>query len=244
MVSVLAYSKTEQDIVALRAVARELIATISEDDWEIRQISTVEGLREYLAGNPLIHLVIYDISDKASLDLLLELRKAYQQARIMILADISISPMEYIKPGLKASSLLLKPWTREQAYEVLRDFFEEYLAFSERGKDGTESFYVVETKEGTFNIPFEQIYFFEAREKKVYVCIGKEEFGFYTTLDKLKESLPEYFIRCHRSFIVNTKKIRKIMLSQNIVYLSEGFDVPLSRSYRATLKGMISNGTE
>lgn len=238
MVSVLAYSKIAQDVNELRSTAREVIAQISEDYWEIKQISAFEELRKYLSEKPLVHLIIYDICDKSSLEFLLEIRKVYYQARIMILADTSVSPMEYIKPGLRASSLLLRPWTRQQAYNVLYDFFGEFIEFSEREKSDGHDFYVIETREGTINIPFNQIYFFEAREKKIYVCTGKEEYGFYTTIDKLTEELPDDFIRCHRGFIVNSKKIKKIALSQNIIYLSDGFDVPLSRSYKATLKGM------
>lgn len=235
MVSVLTYSKIKQDLVQLRSIAREVIAQISEDRWEIKQIYVFEELQKYLSEKPIIHIIIYDICDKISLEFLLEMRKVYDQTRIMILADTTVSPMEYIKPGLRASSLLLRPWTLQQAYNVLYDFLTDYIEFWERKKGGQE-FWVVETRVGTINIPFEQIYFFEARGKKIYVCTGKEEYGFYSVMDRLTEELPDNFIRCHRGFIVNTKKIRKIALSQNMIYLSDGFVVPLSRSYKATLR--------
>lgn len=239
MVSLLTYSKTEQDAAALKKAAKELIAKVSEDYWEIRQIFSLEDLREYLSDMPLIHLLIYDICDSASMEFLWEIRRAYKQTMVMIVADTSVSPMAYIKPGLRASSLLLKPWTMEQMHDVLHEFFAEYLTAAEEEQDGTQSVYVAETKEGTINIPYEQIYFFEAREKKIYVCAGKEEFGFYSTIDKLARELPTYFVRCHRGFIVNRKKIRRLALSQNTLYLSDGFDVPLSRSYKAAIKEMV-----
>lgn len=234
----MAYLKTKQDIAELNRIAKDLIAKISEDDWEIKLIYSIKELQVYLSQAPLVHLIIYDICDRASLEYLPDVRGRYPQSRLMVLADTSISPMEYIRPDLKVSSLLLKPWTKQQAYDVLHGFFSEYLAYSEdEKKEGTHS-YVVETKEGLVTLPYDQIYFFEAREKKVYVCIGKEEYGFYSSIDKLSNKLPEYFVRCHRGFIVNTKKIRRIALSQNVIYLSDGFDVPLSRSYKAALKGL------
>lgn len=238
MVSVLAYSKTKRELDELVSLSRELIARISEDYWEIKQISDSRELWDHLREKPLVNLIIYDVCDKSSMEILMQIRRQYRQSRIMILTDTSISPMEYIRPDLQISSLLLRPWMKQQALNVLRDFFEEYLNSCENGKNSGDSIYRIETKEGTISIPYDQICFFEAREKKIYVCLGKEEYGFYSTIDKLEEILPDYFARCHRSFIVNTKKIRKIVLSQNIIYLNNGFDVPLSRSYKAAMKGM------
>ena len=234
----MAYLKTKRDIAKLNPMAKDLIAKISEDKWEIKQISSLQELQEYLMENPLVHLIIYDICDRWSLEYLPLIRKSYPPWWVMVLADVSVSPMEYVRPNLRVNSLLLKPWEKQQAYDVLFDFFSEYLAYAvNEKKEGLHS-YVVESREGTIHLPYDQIYFFEAREKKIYVCTGKEEYGFYSSIDKLSEELPDYFMRCHRGFIVNTKKIRKVVLSQNIIYLSDGFEVPLSRSYKAVLKGM------
>ena len=244
MVSVLTYLKTEQESVVLESIARDLIARISEDYWEIKRISTLEDLQDCLREKPLIHLLIYDICEKESLEFLAEIRKLYPHAHLMVLADVSVSPMKYIRPDLKVSSLLLKPWIKQQACDVLYEFLEEYCEESEGKRGQNNDFHVIETREGIINIPYEQIYFFEAREKKIYVCTGKEEYGFYSSIEKLLGELPSHFARCHRGFIVNTKKIRKIVLSQNIIYLQDGFDVPLSRSYKAALRGMGRNGSE
>jgi DNA-binding LytR/AlgR family response regulator len=156
----------------------------------------------------------------------------------MLLADTSISPMKYMRPDIRADSLLLKPWTKQQARSVLKSFLKSYITFAAEEDDTHENSYAVETKDGTTHIPYEQIYFFEAKQKKVYVCIGKEAYGFYGTIDKLIDELPDNFIRCHRGFIVNKNKIDKVALSQNIIYLDDGFDVPLSRSYKSLFKGM------
>lgn len=68
------------------------------------------------------------------------------------------------------------------------------------------------------------------------MCIGNEEFGFYHTIDGLEKELPEQFVRCHRGFIVNSTKIRKVALPQNLLYLTDDFEVPVSRSYKAEVK--------
>lgn len=124
-------------------------------------------------------------------------------------------------------------------YEI---FFCEYIrdAFGDRRDQGASL--LLESREEKISIPLERIYYIEAMEKKVYVCTGAEEYGYYSTLDKLENDLPDNFVRCHRSFIVNTDKIKKVALSKNTIYLAEEYEVPLSRSYKAKLKGLRYDG--
>ena len=56
-----------------------------------------------------------------------KLRKSYREMQLMVIADMATSPMAYMKPGIMASSLLLRPWTKEQAKEVLKEFFQAYI---------------------------------------------------------------------------------------------------------------------
>lgn len=233
MVSMAAYDENRAELDELKAVTKELAARLSDDRWCIEQIFSLKQLRTCLERTPLLDMFLYDVTRFEALDYLRQIRRAYRTAGLLILADRNTSPMTYMKPDIHADSLLLRPWSREQAWEVLEEFIREYLEVSQGTK---EQFYVIDTKEGSVRIPYDKIYYFEAREKKIYVCAGKEEFGFYHTIDKLADELPEQFIRCHRGFIVNSLKIRKIMLSQNLIDLADGFEVPLSRSYKADLK--------
>ena len=66
--------------------------------------------------------------------------------------------------------------------------------------------------------------------------LKKRELAFYETIEHLAERLPEQFVRCHRSFIVSKKRIRKVMLSKNLIELEQGMEVPLSRSYKSAFK--------
>lgn len=237
MVSMAAYDENTIELEKLKTVTRELAARLSEDRWKIEQISRLEQFRTYIAGSPLLDLLLYDVSGAGALDYLRQLRKEYRTAGLLLLADKKLSPMAYLRPDIQADSLLLKPWTEEQVWEILEEFIREYLEAIQRESGPGEQLYIIETKEGKISIPYDKIYYFEAREKKICVCTGREEFGFYHTIDKLKEELPEQFIRCHRGFIVNSFKIRKIMLSQNTICLADDFEVPLSRSYKADIKG-------
>ena len=55
-------------------------------------------------------------------------------------------------------------------------------------------------------------------------------------MDHLEELFREKFVRCHRSFLINEKLIKKVMLSKNCIILSNGVEIPLSRSYKDSIK--------
>ncbi len=66
--------------------------------------------------------------------------------------------------------------------------------------------------------------------------LKKQEMAFYETMEHLEERLPDYFVRCHRSFIVSRQRIRKVMLSKSLIELEQGMQIPLSRSYKPAFK--------
>jgi len=238
MISTLTYNENQKELQSIVTAIKDLIAYVSEEEWRMMTASLPEEILKYLDEVSIMDFLVYDVRNRESIENLRRLKSVYKDTSLCLIADTTMSPMEYMKPDILASSLLLRPFSSDKAKEVFSEFFQSALKV--RGnEDQRKHFFVVESREGTIQVPYDQIMFFEARNKKIYVCTNKEEFGFYTTIEQLEEELPEGFVRCHRGFIVNTDKIRKVQLSQNIIYLTDGFDVPLSRSYKAVVKDLV-----
>lgn len=178
-------------------------------------------------------MACYDVSAKGSIDLLERIRRQYKETLLLLIAEPSMSPMEYIRPSILASSLLLRPITGDRLMDNLSELWEQY---QEKNSGEEEESLVIETREGKTFVPFSKIYYFEAREKKIYLRLKKQELTFYDTLEHLAERLPESFVRCHRSFIVSRNRIRRVMLSKNLIVLEQGMEIPLSRSYKPAFK--------
>ena len=114
------------------------------------------------------------------------------------------------------------------------EFISSYM--ERKNEEHSGKSYVIESKEGRTILPYHDIYYLEAREKKIFLRTLNEEYGFYSTMEQLEKELPDTFLRCHRSYIVNMDKVEKIMLSHNQILLVHGFNIPLSRSYKPMLK--------
>lgn len=224
------------EIKKLKTAVSDVVAGLTDEYWDTKFFSALEESREYLKSEPLVDFACWDVTLKGVTSMLPEFRRAYEEMGLLLIADEHTSPLEYLKPGIRADSLLIRPYSPETLNDTLKDFIREGLDRKERNT-GEDSF-VMETKEGKTYFPYDNIYYFESREKKIFIRLLNEEYGFYSTMDELEKLLPERFIRCHRSYIVNSEKIRRVLMSQNLIELVKDFVVPLSRTYKQMLKGI------
>lgn len=217
----------------IRRIFSELTAYYTDEELEIKTFHKSSLMLMQLEEAELLDVAIIDVTLPGALEGARLIRKRFTKTEILVIADVSISPMEYIHPSIRASSLLLRPMT--DSWKVaIQDFFN--LLLKKDGEENQSNVLWIENRSGTFRVPFEQIYYLEAREKKVFVRTRMEEFGISGTIEKLADQLPKNFMRCHRSFIVNRDCITQIKLSENLLYLREDLFVPVSRSYKSAFK--------
>lgn len=231
MSCILICSKEEEERMQLKEVSKEFIAYTSDERLEIESLENSHQLSAYLLEKPVLDAAYLDVTIEGGILAAEEVRKENNAAALLIIADETISPIKYMKPTIMAASLLLRPITKGQADTAVKEILS--LVFH---KEEAEEVFLINNREGKVRIPYDRICYFEAREKKIFVCTESKEYGFYETMVNLEEQLPEQFVRCHRGFIVNTKKIEKIILKKNEIVLVEQMAIPISRSYRDLVK--------
>ena len=100
-----------------------------------------------------------------------------------------------------------------------------------------ESRYSFMYKEANLSIKMIKINYFEGCHNKVLIVTDTAKYEQRTSINKLEKTLPITFCRCHRSYIVNVRKIENC--SRNQVILSNGITVPLGRKYYQNLLAHI-----
>lgn len=213
---------------------RDLTAYYTDEKMEIREFHTSTRLEKELENTELLDMAVIDVTIPGALEEARLVRRKFLNAEILVIADVSISPMEYMHPSIRASSLLLRPPVQNWE-SAIRDFFA--LLLEENVKENQKDILWVENRDGIFRIPFSRICYLEAKEKKVFIRTRTEEYGVNGTIEKYAEQLPENFVRCHRSFIVNKDFVYRVKLTENMLYLRDDMLVPVSRSYRGEFKG-------
>lgn len=228
------YAKERRDI---SREAHEQAAMHTDEYWNWLECADEKELRRLVEEDPRLHLACVDVTMKGAVDSAKEIRSRSSETYMILVADMTIPPTVYMRPTIGAESLLLRPLDSSQIRDVLSEavgtYARRYLQADER------KVFVIENRGSRELIEYERISYFESREKKLFCNTGDMEYGFYGTLDQLAEQLDESFIRCHRSFLVNKKKISKIFLSRNILELEGNVELPLSRSCKPAIRNFL-----
>lgn len=217
--------------------ARNKAAVYSEEKWAWIQCRSPQEVEAYVKAREHFDLACVDLTMPHVISILPKIRRICPDVYLILVADSAISPLVYMKPSIHAESLLLKPLTERELSSIMDEAMSAYAA--RFAAPDEEKVFVAESKGSRTLIEFDRICYFEAREKKVFVNTGRYEFGFTDTIDRLSENLKDTFLRVHRSFLVNRSKIRQVFLSQNLVILADGSEVPLSRSYKPAVRNYL-----
>ncbi len=231
MIHMLAYDKNSSELDVICETVRNQAALKTDDVWKLYECSRESQCRKLAESKIPLDAICYDITGEGAISGVEELRSSYDKAYLIMVADISISPVEYMKPTIMASSLLLRPLSANAVSGVMSEMIDR-LAVEESLGD----VFVVNDENGRNRLLYKDILYFEAREKKIFACTDYAEYAFYETLENLGARLPDCFKRCHRSYIVNTDYITRIIFKEMSVYLGDSYIIPVSRSYREAMR--------
>ena len=234
MIAALVCDSDDAERELLNQDCRKQIAENCGEDLRLYAAPDDAALTRAARSERLFNLLYYRFYKGQSVQALRVFRKHCGDAMVMLITDSTVSPLEYLRPGVAPDALVLRPLEAERLSETNREFVSSFLErFQEQE---SEDRFLVDTRDEKVLIPWSHIYYFEARDKKLFVRTRHEEYAFYDTIEKLESRLPDSFRRCHRSYIVNTGKIVRVISAENYLELSEGIGVPLSRSYRAQFR--------
>lgn len=181
---------------------------------EIETFSSGEALlAAFLPGKyDLIFLDIY-MGGKKGVDVAAEIRKTDRTVTLAFTTTSKDHALESYR--LKAASYLEKPVKLEDVMDVME------LVLIKRDSAA----YITLLIEGeNRKIPVESILFFEHQNHAVMVHTQSGVFRTSQTvkLNYIESMLPDYFFRCHHSFIVNLRAIRSVDKELKVFTMPEG----------------------
>lgn len=198
-----------------------------------------DQLSIYLESMHTVQMMICDVTYVGAIPVLEELRSRNPDMRLILVADQTVPPVSYIRPTILPTALLWRPVDSNSISKTLWEVI-AVLPDDGRKEDDKEQQFALELRGVRQQFSYKDILFFESREKRLCVHLQRREIPFPGTLENLSQTLPEEFIRVHKSYIVNRTRISQVQFGQNLITLDNGMMLPISRSYKADVKAVFA----
>lgn len=219
----------EDETIVARRLERMIGALVS--DCSIRIAPTLSSALELIRATPI---------DVLFLDLNLNGRDGFR-----LLEEAAASPFQTIvvsahhDQALRAfdygvTDFVAKPWSEER----LRIAIERVTSREPRGRAQT---LVVRKGRELRSIPAADIVYARGADDYAELHLADGTIHLHEkTLSALEALLPSDFVRVHRSYIVNTTRVRALRTSPRLaLVLADDSLVPVGRLYREILRGII-----
>jgi DNA-binding LytR/AlgR family response regulator len=216
---------------------RMLAAFEPGEDWDCAFDTAEDRFFRLLESGSVPALCCLDVAEGPTVAE--KTRRRVREVLLILITELGMPPTVYMKPSIMAAGLLLRPLDEKQMERTMREVF-EVLRDREREAAFEGAAFTLEDRSGVTKVPYAEILYFEAREKKIFLSTRYAEQSFYSTLEALEKQLPPAYLRCHKSFIVNLRAVTKASAPEHLLVLSGGARVPVSRSYRAAVREALT----
>lgn len=241
MISVLIYCHDKYNTEEIHDLCNMNNALLGNEHLTVLKYSGEASPAEAVSKeNITIDLIFYEILSETDVEELKKIRMLYATAEIMVIAPASVPTESYLIPDIRPIMFLEESSDETTKKQQIHDFF--VFFHEKRMRDHSADKLIIDTRKEKRYLNYNQIVCMEACEKKIKVYYNQEQLSFYGSLKELETKLPSNFIRCHRSFIVNSIYISRMNLAQNNLLLEENLVIPISRKYKNELVHTLSKG--
>lgn len=230
MIDVFVYHSNGESLQFMKEVLKDYFLKVRYN-FRISSSSNLEDSARYVKENmQKTNLYFIDFSDYESAKSIITYVKNLNETAMWVYMGEKEDVLKtlYLTP----SAFLQKNPDREEILKTIN-----VLSSIHRKKMLRDTFLL--KYEGEYiRIGYDNIDYFESSGKHVMPHLSKEGFkySFYAKLSDLETKLPSNFLRCHQSYIVNMKKVKKLDAKNHAFILENNSEVYISKRMFAETK--------
>ncbi|MGM0215874.1 LytR/AlgR family response regulator transcription factor [Enterococcus sp. AZ109] len=189
-----------------------------------------------------IYFLDVDLKDETmnGFDLGKEIRKIDPRGFIIFITDHSELLAETFKYRLEAMDYIVKGDIANIQRRV-RECLDSVQERLQQEQKETRRYLPVKMNNEVFYVAIDEIYFIETspHKHKVVLYAVDQQLDFFGNLQDLEEELGADFMRVHRSYLVNTKKIKQLDFKTNTIYFDDELSCFFTRGKKKALKELM-----
>ena len=211
----------------LSKMLESIFTKYNYDAEVVFQSDNIEEILKYVTNNK-TDVLMLDInlkSDKTGLELAESVRKKNKDIYIIF----TTGHLEYAMMAYKFKTFdyLAKPITLERLEETITRLFDDI--------NGLPRKYITIDNKNTI-IDESEIEYIQRDGMKIIFRTITRSYETYSSFNKLKDILPENFIRCHKSVIANIDNILNVDFVSNEIYFKKNGPCSIGPKYKNELK--------
>ena len=189
------------------------------------RFSVIDYICETAKGNVDILLIDIDLDGESGIETAELIKQRYPHIKIIFITGHINYAMDIFEA--EPCFFLVKPIGEDRLVQALEKAIELI-------KEDRQRCISIVTRGEIRNLQLSQIRFIENRNRTLIIREKNLDFEVHMKLNKFEEQLPENFIRCHQSYVVNLDHIMELTIDGALLYSGEL--VPVSRSKYADVK--------
>ncbi len=176
-----------------------------------------------------ILLMDIDLHGVNGIDVAAAIQEKFREVRVIFITG----HIEYCTEIFRANpnNFMIKPIEAETLYSAIERARQQIW-------EEMNDCFVVTCKGSVFKIKARDILYLESEKRTIILHSRGEDWIVYRKLDDVQRELPDYFLRCHQSYLVNMNEIKSLMPLKLKLY--NGAEVPISRpKYREAKESFL-----
>ncbi|WP_270940913.1 LytR/AlgR family response regulator transcription factor [Romboutsia lituseburensis] len=210
-----------EDCENSRELIKETLKKIQNDNKYTIKIIEFENGEELINNYPEdidIFMLDIEMGKLSGMDVAREIRKRDNNTQIIF----TTGNPSYLQEGyeVRAYRYLIKPFSVDELKQHV-------LACINDIKIKKSKNIVIQEKNNIYKIPIDEILYIEVYKKDITIHTQNNEYQVKMSITNIEKELIQYnFFRCHRSYLVNLKKVDS--LKGNVIVIKK-LEIPVSR---------------
>lgn len=202
-------------------------------DADVHSFEDVDEAQEYITEQSSRLTCILGCGEPVN-GLIGDIRDRNSSSYVVLMAESIADLVKYTTPVVRPAGCLLKPVKDADVYAVIDSIAKDLDSSVD---DAGVFCFRIRSKE--YYVDCSRIIMFEAVAKKIVLYTAVQEYEFYASMAEVTEQLPEAFVRCHKSFVVNMDRIKEVDYKDMVVYMEDDLTAGLSRSMKSEFAGRL-----
>ena len=192
----------------------------------------IDNILSYVDDNK-VDVLMLDINLKAGKSGL-ELAEAVRKKNKDVYLIFTTGHLEYAMVAYKFKTFdyLAKPITYDRLEDTVKRLFEDI--------NGLPKKYIKIDNKNTI-IDESQIHYIKRDGMKLIFHTSSRDYDTYSSFAKLENKLPENFVRCHKSFVINLNNVKNVDPVTCTIYLTDNSHCNIGPKYKQEFMEVLEN---